>query len=141
MTSSGALAAGVQTYSSTLAANTADTVTFPDRYGYVTVTNIGATVLYARADATAATVAGNGCYAIPPGETHILANGLPTWYPSSNVIPAGANEFGGGNTADTPASPGSVTPMESLAGQMANPGTSVSLISSGTPWYSVEAAG
>lgn len=141
MASSGVLAAGVTSYSSTLVASTADTVTFTDRYGYVSVANTGTGIIYVRLDGTAATVAGASCYAVMAGEVAMFANGLPLWYPSSRVIQKGVNQFGGGNTATSPTDPGTVTPMESLAGQMVNPGTSVSLISSGTPTYTVSAAG
>jgi hypothetical protein len=141
MTSSSNLPNGTTTYSSTLTAGTPDSVVFPDRYGYVTVTNLGTDALYMRGDGQAAAVAGDGCYVVPPGETHMLANALPTWYPSSKVIPAGSIAYGGGNTVDSPASPGIVTPMESLAGLMANPGSSVSLVSSGASPYTVATAG
>jgi hypothetical protein len=143
MSSSGALAAGTTSYSSTTATGTADTVTFQDRYGYVTVTNESTSgVLSVRTDGQAATetsgVPGVNCYAVGPGETQVFANARPLWFQSSRVIPQGSNQFGSGNAA---ASPGSVTPMESLAGQMANPGTSVSIISSAAVQYTVAAAG
>jgi len=141
MASSGTLAAGTSAYSSTLVATAADLVTFSDRYGYLTVTNTGTTVLYVRTDGQAATIAGNDCLAVMPGESELVANTLPLWYQSSKVIPAGVNQFGSGNTTDSPASPGEITPMESLAGGMTNPGTKVSLISSDTPTYTVAAAG
>jgi hypothetical protein len=146
MTSSSNLPAGTTAYSSTLAAGTADTVTFPDRYGYITVSNEGTTgVLSVRTDGQAATeaggVPGTDCYAVMPGESLLLANALPTWYQSSNVIPQGAHQFGGGNTASSPSSPGTITPMESLAGQMANPGTHISIISASANAYTVAAAG
>jgi hypothetical protein len=114
-------------------ASTAETTTFADRYGYVTVQNLSATagqLLYVRADGTAATVGGQGCLVVPAGGQVVIANGEPLWYQSSKVIAQGANQFGGGNTASSPSNPGTVTPMESLAGQMANPGTHVSVISS-----------
>jgi hypothetical protein len=132
---------GTFSFGQTLAADTADSVTFADRAGYVTVTNIGTTVIYARADDQAATVAGEDCYAVLPGESALLANGLPLWYQSSRVIPQGVNEFGGENTASSPSSPGEVQSQRSLAGQMANPGTTVSLISTAAESYVVSFAG
>jgi hypothetical protein len=141
MASSGTLPAGTSVYSSTLAAATADTVTFPDRYGYLTVTNTGTTVLYVRSDGTAATVAGNDCLAVVPGESEMVANAEPLWYQSSKVILAGVNQFGGGNTAANPGAPGMIQSQTSLAGHATNPGTSISLISAGTPSYTVAAAG
>jgi hypothetical protein len=91
MTASGILPAGTTAYSSTLAAGTADLVEFPDRYGYVTVSNEGTSgVLSVRTDGQDATessgVPGTDCYVVMPGETALFANGLPLWYPSSNVI-------------------------------------------------------
>lgn len=144
---------GVTTYSSTTAStSTADVVNFLDRYNYVTITNDGTVVIYARADqpvgGTTATVAGLNCYAIPPGESRILANGLPMWFQSSRVLQKGVIQVGNGAAYDptanpsTPSNPGTVTPMESLAGQMANPGTVVSLISATSGQaYTVAAAG
>jgi hypothetical protein len=130
----GTVTAGNSTYSSTITtASTAELTTFADRYGYVVVQNLATTageLLYVRADGTAATIGGEGCLVIPAGGQPVIANGLPLWYQSSKVIAQGANQFGGGNTADSPSSPGTVTPMESLAGQMANPGTKISVISS-----------
>lgn len=146
MTSSSDLSNGTTAYSWTTAAGAADTVTFPDRYGYVTVTNESASgVLSVRTDGAAATeasvVPGTDCYPVLPGETRMLANALPLWYQSSNVILAGELVFGRGNTSDSPAAPGEVTAQESLAGQVANPGTHVSLISSAAVQYTVAAAG
>jgi hypothetical protein len=132
--SGGTLPAGTSTYSSTIAAaGTAEATTFADRYGYVVVQNTSATagqILYVRADSTAATVGGQGCLAVPAGGQVIIANGLLLWYQSSKVIQKGSNQFGGGNTADSPSSPGMIQSQDSLAGQMANPGTTVSVISS-----------
>jgi hypothetical protein len=125
----------------TLTANVADQVTFADRAAYVSVTNSGGTVLYCRADGTAATVAGNGCHAVLPGESALLANGGVYWHQTSNVIPHGSSQYGGGNTTGSPASPGEVTLMESLRGQMANPGTVVSIVSAGANTYTLALAG
>lgn len=142
MASSGALAAGTTSYSSTLVASTADAVTFADRYGYVSVTNTAATgVIYVRTDGTPATVAGANCYTVLPGESQVFANAEPLWYQSSRVIQRGSNHFGSGNTASSASSPGLVTPMESLAGQMANPGTSISIVGAAANTYTVSAAG
>jgi hypothetical protein len=133
--------AGTTSFSATLTASTADTVTFADRAGYINVANTGTTVLYVRADGTAATIAGANCYAVAPGTTAILANGQLLWYPSSKVTTKGVNQFGGGNTTTSPPSPGMVQSQESLAGGMANPGTVVSIISSAADSYTVSLAG
>ena len=147
MTSSSDLPAGTTSYSSTLAANTADTVTFADRYGYVSVTNEGTTgILSVRTDGTAATEierrAGRGLLRRHAGRD---GSARPTLSRSGtsprDVILQGELEFGGGNTATSPASPGTVTPMESLAGGEANPGMHISIISASANAYTVAAAG
>jgi hypothetical protein len=171
MASSGTLTNGTTTYSSTIAAvNTAETVTFADRYNYVAITNLGTDPVYVRADGQAAGVAANNSYVVAPGATQLLSNGAALWYQSSNVIPKGAIQVGNGNAyqgnindakynPSTATQPGTVTPMESLAGYTTtynvedtpavqvdnyNPGTTVSLISAGsgaTQPYTVAAAG
>jgi len=132
---------GTFSFGQTLTADTADTIQFADRAGYLTIANTGTSVIWVRADGQAATIQGEDCYAVLPGESAILANGLPLWYQSSRVIPQGVNQFGGRNTSDSPTNPGSVTPMESLAGQMTNPGTQISLVSSEPVAYSIAFAG
>jgi hypothetical protein len=120
-----AVAAGV----TSVPVTAAGTYQFADRYGYVQIANGGTAVIFASADPSVETPtdATNNTVQIMPGDSAILANRNPLWYQSSRVIPQGANQFGGGNTASSPSSPGLVTPMESLAGQMANPGTTVSI--------------
>lgn len=143
MAASGALPAGTKSYSSTIAtASTAEDVTFPDRYGYVTVTNAGSAPIYVRTDGSPATETGADSYVVQPGDTRLFANAERLWLQSSEVIPQGTNEFGGAGNVSSPSSPGTVTPMESLAGQIANPGTSISLVSSSSGVaYNVAAAG
>lgn len=141
MASSGTLAAGTTSYSSTLTAGTADTVTFSDRYGYVTVANTGSAPLYVRTDGSAVGVGAADSYVIQAGETQLFANALPLWYQSRKVITKGSNEFGGGNTIDSPTNPGEIQSQASPAGQEANPGTIVSLISNDAVAYTVAAAG
>lgn len=150
---SGSVAAGAYSYSSTLVASTADTVTFADRYGYVQVSNTGtAGTIYVTNNGTAATVGGASTYAVNPGQAIVIANGLPLWNQVSKVIPAGSAQLprGGGaptvspstTVLSTPANPGETLPYQSSGqGQVANPGVSLSLISSGTPTYTVSAAG
>lgn len=106
----------------------AGTLQFADRYAYVQVENPGATVIYASADpaVTTPTASTNNTVMVPAGGSAVLGNRNPLWYPSSRVIQQGVNQFGGGNSASSATSPGMVTEMESLAGQMANPGTTVS---------------
>jgi hypothetical protein len=140
--SGGNVSAGTSTFAGTLAANTADAVIFADRFGYLTVTNLGTGPIYARADGQPATVAGQGSLVIPAGQTQIIANGLKTWYQSSKVIPAGSVSLPGDATADSPTNPGKVAPfMSSLAGQMANPGTSVSIIGAAVEAYAIAGTG
>ena len=111
-----AVPSGTFTFSGTLAASTPDSVTFADRAGFVALTNTGTAVLYARADGQTATIAGNGCVAVMPGETGLVGNGEPLWYQSADVIPQGANQFGGGNTDHEPVEPRH-GPVPALAGR------------------------
>lgn len=133
--------AGTATASATLTIGTADTVTFADRYNYVSVTNLGTTMMYVRADGTASVTGAQGAYVVAPGASAVVANGLPNWYPSSRVLRQGTLHYGNGNTTDSPTSPGRVNMMESLAGQAVNPGTSISVISAGADAYTIAAAG
>jgi hypothetical protein len=116
---------GTYTYSQTLTANTADTVTFGVRANYVSLTNTGDTVLYARADGQDATVAGAGCIAVLPGQETVIANGLPIWHQSANVLIQGDDNANG----------------QSRAGGVTTLGTTVSLVSSAAVAYTVALAG
>lgn len=137
-----AVPSGTFSYSNTLTANTADSISFADRAGYLTVTNTGSTVMYARADGQAATIAGEGCLAVLPGQSQILANGEPLWYQSSKVIPKGQPVNAQGTGTTSPFNPAIEQPyMSSGAGQMANPGTSVSVISAAADTYTLSLAG
>ena len=145
--SSGAQPSGTTSYSSTIAAaNTAETATFPDRYGYVTVTNLSATApLYVRTDGQAAAI-GAGSYVVAPGQSLVVANGLGTWFQSQRVIPNAVMVNANGPVSianpSNPSQPATAVPMEAAEGGAANPGTSISLFS-GTVGgaYTVEAAG
>lgn len=124
---------GTSTYTGSITTGaTAEATTFADRFGYVLVQNTGTAVLYVTADGStplgASDTTGGSGVAVLPGGQSVLANGLPLWYPSSKVIPLGSNQFGNGNTASSPSSPGMVQSQRSLAGQMANPGTKVSVL-------------
>jgi hypothetical protein len=136
---------GTFSYTNTLTANTADTVTFSDRANFVSVTNTGSTVLYARSDGTVATVGGEGCIAVLPNSTAVLANSGPYWNQASKVIAQGTNENALGpvssSNPSTPTAPGFVTSQESLRGQMANSGTVVSIISSAADTYTLALTG
>jgi hypothetical protein len=140
---------GVFAYGNTLVASTVTTVTFADRLDYFAVTNLGTTVLYASGDgSTPSTAGGSDCgEAVGPGLTVVIANGLPNWFQSSNVIPAGSIQVGNGaaynasTNPSTPRNPGTVTQQRSLAGGGANPGTTVKLISTSTPAFVIAAAG
>lgn len=123
---SGSIPAGSSSYSSTLgAANTSETVTAADRFGYVVVTNLGTAPLYVRTDGQDAVVAAVDNHVVVAGESRLLANGLPLWYQSSKVIEPGSDYLAG----------------ESLDGHMSNPGTKVSLVSATAGPYSVEGSG
>lgn len=110
----------------------AGTLQFADRYEFVQVTNTGTTGIYASADPTVTTPTATTAATVyvAPGGSAMLANRNPLWYQSSRVIQQGSLSYptGGGHSTTTPnGQTGVVTPMESLAGQMANPGTTVSI--------------
>jgi len=131
--------------SGTLVATTNQEVVLTPRWSYVTVENTGASgTIYLRTDGTAATVAGTDCYSLQPGERGVFANQLPLWTQAATVIAAGtdvANPLAAGSPGwpGTPASPNIYG--ASLYGGTSNPGTKVDLISSGTPTFTVSAAG
>lgn len=142
---------GTSSYGNTLTAASADAVTFADRYSYVSVTNLGATgVIYVTGNGVAPasdTGATSGEIAIPPGATFMVANALPYWDQSSNVIQQGVITIGNGNAYNAstqpslPTQPGFVTYMESLAGKKANPGTVIGLLSASANAYQIVGAG
>ena len=136
-----------QSYTGSVTAAASGPITFgyasnntPIRYSYFAVNNTGGTVLYVRTDGTAATNGGDFCTAVQPGQTVTVANALPLWTQSATVIPAGYDQ-GSSPSAGQPGYPGTPagpTPAGgsyaggSLYGQTANPGSSVSVYSSGT---------
>jgi|SRR5215469_2169382 len=133
----------------TLVASTQQTVTFgnpitngiPIRYAYVAVSHNGAvgTIVYVRTDGTAATVGGDNCVAVEAGQTAVIANNQLWWTQASNVIPAGTYPAGEQIGSGTPAE---IQPYgSSLLGQVVSPGTSVSVISSGTPIVTITGTG
>lgn len=139
--------AGTSTITETLVASTVDTVTFADRYRYVLI-NVaaGTNAISVTTDGTTPTVTGVGSgVTVGANEMIVVANGQQSWYQSQKVIKAGTVQYptGGGATQTTPnGQPGEVQPyMSSLGGQVANPGTVVKLISSGTPTYTISGAG
>lgn len=134
----------LQSASGTLVANTQQTFTFGDntanvpiRYAYVAVNNTGVSgIIYVRTDGQNATVAGDMTVAVQPGATIAVANELPLWSQAANVIPTAT--IGGIN----PGTPSENTPLYgSKYGQKASPGTSVSVISSGTPTFTISGTG
>lgn len=133
----------VQSVSGTLVASTAAPITFgsgavPIRYAYVAVNNTGTTVLYVRTDGSAATVGGDLCVAIQPGTTQVVANEAPSWSQAANVIASGTYA-GSAPGVGTPQ--GNTPNGSSPYGGKVSPGTSISLISSGTPTYTVSGTG
>lgn len=135
-----AAATGVQSVSF-LATTSDQFVTLSSRYQYVTVENQGTgVVVWVRLDGNPATVGGDFCTSVEPGERVLVANELPLWNQSQSVIPAGSNP-----ATPNPGQPGTVSPFGSaLGGQAANPGTTVHFIagSGGTPGtVTVTAAG
>jgi hypothetical protein len=147
----GSVPSGVQTWDGLLTASTVDTVTFADRYNYISVTNPDASgILVVTTDGStpsASTNAGaNNAVSIPPYATMVLANMLPYWNQSRKVIQQGAIQVGNGTynastNPSTPSNPGTVTPMEALDGQASNPGTVVKVISSSAIAYGINGNG
>jgi hypothetical protein len=149
----GTVPAGQGNWSGTLTANTVDTITFVDRYNWITVNagNVAANALvYITTDGSTPVTTGGASTGTSTDGAHVIAvaNGLPMWFPSSNVIQQGAIQIGNqaaynaSTNPSSPSEPATVTPMESLAGQMANPGTVIKLITTGTgTTYTVTGAG
>jgi hypothetical protein len=135
----------VQSYSGTLVASTAQAITFGSgsvaiRYAYVYVQNTASSgVIYARTDGTAATVGGDYCVEIYPGTGQVIANAQPLWTQAANAIQKTTSLPG---VPEFPFQPVENQPYgTSYYGQLTSPGTSVSLISSGTPTFTVEGTG
>lgn len=130
---------------SSIIGSAAGEYTFADRYGYVAVTNTGSDPIYVTADGSTPETSGAGtAIVVAPNETRVIANGLPLWYQSLNVIPAGVNQFGAGATTSTAVHPGMVQSQRALNGQMANPGTILNVAETGTPTttlFSLEGTG
>ena len=118
-----------------MTAATVSTVTFTARYGDIAVQNLepaggpDTMIIYGTTNATGAapTVAGADCFAVEPGQTITVGNesidGL--WYQQGMA----ANGFN--------------SPYAPLAGSQyaLNGGTSIRLIATGTPEYSVSGQG
>lgn len=109
--------------------SSAQTATLTSYYSNVLVENLteasvtGSGVIWARADGVAAVSEADGTFAIAPGESIVLSNGLPIY--DQGLLNVAAGTLTGG-TAWTPAE---VQPYgASLAGGKANPGSKVSVI-------------
>jgi len=87
------------------------TVSFTARYSYMEIENLSATdAMYVRADGVQAVAGADDNYYVGPGETTMVANGLPMFWQG----------FGG--------------PMGTaqLGGEAADPGTTISVAGTGT---------
>jgi hypothetical protein len=134
-------------YASVASSSSASTFTLTPRYNYVVVSNLttgtGATVIWVRTDGNAATVDGDECYALAPGQRGLFGNQAAAWTQAASVIAAGSLTHFGPNPGIY--DPSLVQPFgSSLYGGTASPGTSVSIIldtGSGPVQVSVEAAG
>jgi len=97
-------------------------------YSNVLVENLTTTsgvVIWARADGTAAVSEADGCFAIDPGQSLVLSNGLAI-YDQGLLNVAKGTMLGGGLSLGTPYQ---ISPLgSSLAGGTANPGSTVSVI-------------
>jgi hypothetical protein len=110
-----------------LASGTAQTATLTSYYSNILVENLttgtGATIIWARADGTTAVAQADDNFAIAPGESLVLNNGLGIY--DQGLLNVAQGSLAGG-TAWTPAE---VQPYgSSLAGDKANPGSKVSVI-------------
>jgi len=94
------------------AVNTAYSGTLTTRYEYISVLNETGGEIFVRTDGVAATVDGDLCSLVAPGERALLANMLQLWEQAQTVIPAGPNNQWG----------------QWKGGGAANPGVSVSVI-------------
>jgi hypothetical protein len=134
-------------YASVASSTSASTFTLTPRWNYVVVSNMttgtGATIIWVRTDGNPATVDGDESYALAPGQRGLFANQQGLWSQADTVVPAGTLIEGAPNPGVY--SPAMVWPMgSSLAGGVANDGTSVSVILDtgvGPVQVSVEAAG
>ncbi len=115
----------------TLTASTVATVTFTARYGDISVSNLepagsaDTSIIYVTTNGVNPTVAGDDTFAVEPGQTVELGNNSGIWYQQG----MSANGFN--------------TPYAPLSGSQyaADGGTTVKLISAGTPEYSVSGNG
>jgi hypothetical protein len=121
-----------ETVYNSIASGTAVTFTLTGYYQSVLVQNLTpagettpdvATIIWARADGTAAVAQADLNFAISPGQSLVLNNGLTSWDQAQSVIPAGTM------AASLVSAPATISPMGSaLGGGIANPGCSVSVI-------------
>lgn len=145
-----AVASGVFSYGNTLTANSADQVTFADRLGYVTVTNLGTTgIIYITTNGVPPTdtTPESGSQVVMPGQTAIIATADALWSQAQKVIPVGVIETGNqaaynaSTNPSTPMAPGHVTYGRSLQGGVANDGTIIGLLCTSANGYVISAAG
>lgn len=142
-----------QTFSGTAAA-TASNVLFnstaasggiPIRYGYVVVSNTGATnPMYVRTDGTAAVSGADFNYVIEPLTSMVISNGLRLWTQAAGVIQAGLNVSSplAAGSPGWPGTPATEQPLGTSAyGQTASPGTNVSFISAAGTTFTVTGTG
>jgi len=139
----------VQTAEGTLTGNAVTTVNFgtgastPIRYSYIAITNeSGATPapIYVTVDGvTAPTVGGEDTIAVAPNATVVVANGAGLWTQAQSVLQAGTQIPSSYTTASTP---WQATPYgSSLGGGVANPGTTVKMISAQAMAFTVSGTG
>lgn len=142
---------GISSYAGVTVANQADTVTFADRYNFMTVTNTAASGnLYVTSNLSVPvdTSPETGSVEVQPGQTVELANGDIYWGQAYTVIPRGSIVVGNGaaynasTNPSLPSQPGTVFPYgSSLAGGTADDGFVVGLISTAIVTYLITASG
>lgn len=117
----------------------ADTLlTTGPRYGYVAITNTGTEVMYASAT-PGVDPSDSAGVAIMPGETTLLANGNAYWSQAERNLLPGVIETATPSIPSSPANPGHVTYGRSLAGGVADDGTTIAIAATGT--FLISAAG
>jgi hypothetical protein len=121
--------------------SSAASVSLVPRWAYITIQNEGSVGIWVRTDGQAAAVAGDYSFYVGPASALLLANMAPLWYQSATVIPESTSGRGNINPSD----PSENQPYgSSYYGQLANPGTTVSVIlstGSSSQTFAVAAAG
>jgi hypothetical protein len=134
---SGTSTSDIYSVKGTIASSTtAVTVALLPRWAYIAVSNLGVAgtnpSIWVKTDGTVPVAPGeDNSFAVPPGQTVLVANQKPMWFQSDTVIPFGT-DVPSVLTAGSPGWPGTPAmqnPLGSSAqGGVATPGTTVSVL-------------